>query len=495
MISLAIALISLALFIGWKEFSERVVAFGLALWLGYESVLGAMQLFGFAVSNNNMCPMTGNFANSGPYGGFLSVCIAVSFATAWKLRNPSNLYDKILFWLSTISGSCGIIVLPASMSRAGLVALVVSIVVFVLTHKPVKTILKSNKWIIPTVTALIIVAGIGMFSIKRDSALGRFHIWEVEVLAIADKPLTGHGYGKALGAYGDAQAKYFESELRPQERVRIAGCPEYAFNEYLRCGMEFGIPGFILALVVIVGGVALLYQGKSALTWGLLAWGIFAMASYPLSVWQLRLLLAVFLGAVVGINLNIGKTMKFILIPSVAALSVLLFALWFPENIRKKCAEEEWQNAQRDLKLEFYDGVADKLARLYPQLNKNYRYLFDYGYALHKEGRYAESVEILRNGTSMSSDPMFYNIIGKNFEAIGDYTEAERNYIHSHYMVPSRLYPYILLMEMKEKQGNVGQALNYARKALSLPVNYKNMSMRDLHDRAKRYYDEHSEDN
>lgn len=62
----------------------------------------------------------------------------------------------------------------------------------------------------------------------------------MELRAIADKPLTGHGFGKALGAYGDAQAEYFETEERGQERVRIAGCPEYAFNEYLRMGMEFG---------------------------------------------------------------------------------------------------------------------------------------------------------------------------------------------------------------------------------------------------------------
>ncbi len=48
---------------------------------------------------------------------------------------------------------------------------------------------------------------------------------------------------------------------------------------------------------------------------------------------------------------------------------------------------------------------------------------------------------------------MFYNIIGKNFEALGDYEQAERNYIYSHNRVPSRLYPYILLMEMKGYAG------------------------------------------
>lgn len=47
----------------------------------------------------------------------------------------------------------------------------------------------------------------------------------MELRAIADKPLTGHGFGNALGSYGDAQAEYFETEERGQERVRIADAP------------------------------------------------------------------------------------------------------------------------------------------------------------------------------------------------------------------------------------------------------------------------------
>lgn len=441
-----------------------------------------------------MCPMTGSFANSGPYGGFLSTCIAVMLAAVWKLRKSQNLYDKILLWLSVVSGCLGMIVLPASMSRAGLVALAVTAGVFVLIQTEIQAVLRSHKWIMPSIVALMAAVGIGAFTLKKDSALGRFHIWEMEVLAIADKPLIGHGYGNALGAYGDAQAKYFESEERSQERVRIAGCPEYAFNEYLRCGMEFGIPGLVLALAITGIGIVLLYRGKSALACGLTSWSVFAMASYPLSVWQLRLLLAVFLGAGAGINLNVGKAMNRILVAVAVAVAAFVLVLWLPENAEKKEAENEWLEEQRNLKLGFYEGVADRLAALYPQLNTDFRYMYDYGYALHNEGRYAESNEVLRKGASASSDPMFYNIIGKNFEAMRDYPEAERNYIHSHYMVPSRLYPYILLMELKEKQGNTEQALIYARKALSLPVNPKNMSMGDLHDRAKKYYDEHLED-
>ena len=494
MVFLATVLFSLALFVCRREVAERIVVSALSLWLAYESVLGIMQLLGIAVSHNSMCPMTGGFANSGPYGGFLAVCIAVVFAAAWKWRDSGNLYDRILFWLSSVSGCLGIVVLPASMSRTGFVALLVSAVAFALIDTESKSYFKSHKWLPLSVVAVAFVVGAGAFCLKKDSALGRFHIWEMELLAIADKPLTGHGFGKALGASGDAQAEYFETEERGQERVRIAGCPEYAFNEYLRMGMEFGILGLLLSVAVIVLGTTMLCRSDSSLTFGLVAWGTFAMASYPLAVWQLRLLLGVFLGAAVGLNMKVGKRTRLILASTFIVIATGLMLIWLPENRQRKYAEGKWLEERRFTNFGIFDGMADRLAILYPQLRRNFRYLYDYGYALHKECRYEESNVILREGALISSDPMFYNIIGKNHEALGDYELVERNYIHAHNMVPSRLYPYILLMEMKERQGNTELALAYARKALSLPVNERNMSMRDLHERARKYYDEHKKD-
>ena len=264
MVFLATVLFSLALFVCRREVAERIVVSALSLWLAYQSVLGIMQLLGIIVSHNSMCPMTGDFANSGPYGGFLAVCIAVVFAAAWKWRDSVNLYDRILFWLSSVSGCLGIVVLPASMSRTGFVALVVSAVAFALIDTESKSYFKSHKWLILSVVAVAVVVGAGAFCLKKDSALGRFHIWEMELRAIADKPLTGHGYGNALGSYGDAQAEYFEGEERSQERVRIAGCPEYAFNEYLRLGMEFGILGLLLSVAVIVLGTTMLCRSDSS---------------------------------------------------------------------------------------------------------------------------------------------------------------------------------------------------------------------------------------
>lgn len=286
---IAVGLLTFALYVCRREAAERIIVSGMSLWLAYESVLGIRQLFGPAMSNHSMFPMTGSFSNPGPYGGFIAVCSTVALCFAWKWRASGKLYDRILVWAAAISGLMGLVVLPASMGRTGWIAFMAGVAVPVSAEW--KNRHKCRMCVVIGSVVISVVLSAGVFMLKRDSALGRFHIWEVECRAIADKPLAGHGAGKALGAFGDAQAKYFEKVERSPERIRIAGCPEYAFNEYLRSGMEFGVAGLLLSIGIVVAGTMLLYHGKSALACGLLALGTFALASYPLAVWQLCVLL------------------------------------------------------------------------------------------------------------------------------------------------------------------------------------------------------------
>ena len=113
-------------------------------------------------------------------------------------------------------------------------------------------------------------------------------------------------------------------------------------------------------------------------------------------------------------------------------------------------------------------------------MKDNYRFIYDYGYALHKCKRYQESNEILKEGAKISSDPMFYNIIGKNYEAMGAYDLAEGAYMHAHYMVPSRIYPLSLLMNLKIKTGDIHYAIEIGEKILSMDINEKVVAMRRL---------------
>lgn len=484
---LMVFIISAAFFVCHRGLAERISVVFFFIWLSYESVLGMLQLAGVSASNHGVYSMTGSFSNPGPYGGFVAVCTAIVLTAAYNWRNAEKMVDKWIVKLACASGVLGVVVLPATMSRSAWVAFALAMAAFSLDRKEIRKWLGNHKLALGLAAAAAVIIFSAAFVMKQDSAMGRFHIWEMELRAIADEPLTGHGYGMAMGSYGDAQADYFESEQRSPQQERIAGCPEFAFNEYFHIGMEFGIPGMLVFVVLLVFCFLVLNRRNSALAWGMTAWGVFAFGSYPLAVWQLCFVLAMMLGAAQGYGVSLGKLQK----RAVPVLAFVLIAagtsVLYPDTVRRRNALKQWHDEQILADYGVTDGVVERLEALYPELRRDYRYLYDYGYALHKAGSYSESNTILREGAARSSDPMFYNIIGKNYEAMGDYAAAENCWFHAHYMVPSRLYPYILLMEMHDRLGDTDSAEEYAFKVLNLPVNEKNMTMVDLRRRAEKY--------
>ncbi len=171
-----------------------------------------------------------------------------------------------------------------------------------------------------------------------------------------------------------------------------------------------------------------------------------------------------------------------VLLLMAATLGIVAFQLKYTYQDRK-AAMEMWASSRHLSGMELYEDSAGELSKLYDDLFWNYRYLYDYGYALHKLGRYEESNVVMNEGAEISSDPMFHNIIGKNYIELYEYDEAEREFKKAHYMVPGRLYPLILLMEMYYSQGKESDAVALGKRILNMPVNEKNAAMKDLHKR------------
>ena len=115
-----------------------------------------------------------------------------------------------------------------------------------------------------------------------------------------------------------------------------------------------------------------------------------------------------------------------------------------------------------------------------PVMKEDFRFLYDYGYALHKEGDSRRSNEILCLGARLSSDPMFWNIIGKNCETLGDDAGAERAYLRAHWMVPNRIYPLYLLAQLYAHTARPADACAVARKALSRPPKVESVQTRRM---------------
>ena len=471
------------------RYLEWPIVIGLAVWGIEEAGYGLMQVFGWRASGHALYALTGHFSNPGPYGGFIACVMAV--AGAWLLRfrvkpgmtkvEPGMTKEesgktrsfgrlrmtldgmmRVLAWMAL---GMGMLVLPASMSRAGWLALAVAMMVEVLCLSRVRGRMQQHSWIVPASVLCFAAMLAGAFLLKPDSALGRLHIWRMECRAIAARPWLGAGPGMWPWAYGEAQEAFFRAHLGTVSPtvVRVAGCPEYAFNEFLGIGVEYGIPALLLAVLLVVSSGAVLRRAGSPFAAGLTAWAVFACASYPLSVKQLRFLGAVLFIVAILVSLQQFRTHRWNFAPVVTAL---LLAGWMAVRGKPGSAEESSASLRMTREADF-------------------RTVYAQGYALHRAGRYAESSDVLAQGALMSCDPMFEIIMGKNAEALGEYDKANALYEKAHYMVPSRLYPLVRLMRLQIRRGRDTDAISTARVIIGMPVNERHLGMVRLYEETK----------
>lgn len=510
----------------FKNLFRLVLFYTLAVWTCSECLIGLSQIFGSNVQSHSFM-LTGSFANPGPFGCFISLTMAIAAAFAIKHRDIVRCLDTSLiktamsvdikrlsasnfvkwstfrllpFLTSIFVLTIGIIVLPASMSRSAWAGLGVSVILALCVEAKTLAWVRRHPMLSACAFTLFLTAICGIFVLKKDSAVGRLHIWNMEIRAVAGEPLTGYGPGCGMGPYGRAQAAYFMEEERPASVVKVAGCPEYAFNEYLRIGMESGIAGLILALLAAVAACRNLIRSGSVFGYGLVAFSIFSFASYPLAVPQLSLICVILLALSSttkfgSVKCSSGTSLITCFLSAIPPLCVFI-ASFFVKGVYTVRSEafDEWRSVRQFSSLGVYDEGAERLGGIYREMSWNYRYLYDYGFALHKCGRYGESNAVLSEGAEISSDPMFHNIMGKNYVQMGDYEAAEAEYATAHYMVPCRIYPMSLLMDLYREQGRSEEVRKLGREILAMPVNPKNENMRELRNRVKQDMNDYEEE-
>lgn len=425
------------------------VSWSLILLGGIEAVWGLRQLYGFSVSGHSRYVLTGSFFNPGPYAGYLAMvlplCLYYSMRfRGWKWLITSLKIERVAAGLVGILILC---VLPATMSRSAWVAAAIGCawVMYMLRDSYKWKILwrRYKKRYISYGIGLFFVLAIGcagVFLLKPDSALGRLFMWKITCRAIVENP-WGAYKGFAF-AYGEAQDAYFAQGDYAGWEERVAGSPEYAFNEYLELALVQGPATCVLLLALVFtclwAGVQLRRYGICGAIIALL---IFSFSSYPMHlpafiVACLCLLLACWVGDV------IGK-------PVILFICLLIWAGGFSGKWQQeKNACRDWMNARMLYHAGAYAAANKAYAGLFTQLRERGAYLFEYGHSLHKSGLYNESNKYLDQASQYSTDPMILNIMGKNYQELKCYTWAEELFLASVNRLPGRIYPYYLLAKL-----------------------------------------------
>ncbi|WP_294477363.1 O-antigen ligase family protein [uncultured Bacteroides sp.] len=417
---------------------------------GIEAIWGLRQIYGLAVSNHSLYSLTGSFFNPGPYSGYLAMIFPLCLNECLKVKKikERTWMEQAKYYVAAGVMLLMLCVLPAGMSRSAWIAAAVSGTWVYGVHSLWGSRLKefARKYRRRLVLILIaggivlILAGYALFQLKAASANGRLFMWKISCLAIAEKPLAGHGTGSFASAYGAAQENYFADGEYTETEELVAGSPEYAFNEYLQLAVEYGVPVLIVVLSVIA---FCLWKGISekriGVCGGVISVLVFAVSSYPMQIPGFAVTFYFVLAACA-----IGRSRTTFLL---FTLSVALLGTYFWKcNQYEAC--KDWVRCKMIYNIGSYQSAKEEYAALHPKLKNRGAFLFEYGHCLHKLKEYEKSTEILEEAMAHNNDPMILNIIGKNYQALGEYKKAEEWLIRSTHRLPGRIYPYYLLAKL-----------------------------------------------
>lgn len=336
------------------------------------------------------------------------------------------------------------------------------------------------------IVIFVLVVSCILYMVKKTSADGRVFIDKLDLITICRNDIKGAGLGHYLREHANTQTDYFfkkmddgvnskentffdnqnytqlvRSVLMNKEFLNdksfkakrdVADVTGYTTNEFLKIGVECGIIGLLLFVLLCFFSIISLMKANSLWSYGHICLLIFCLFSYPFASYFFVALLGGFFAWASSefkpLFCSRRTTVIWLVFLIVLSIPVLNGLSTF---CRQQKGNKEYNQLHYYYEAEMYEYISEEFEHLYDDMKGNYRFLYDYGRSLSKIGEFEKSDSILKEGFAISTEPMFLNQMGMNKEAQGKFEEAEELYAHAFVLLPNRLYPLFLLGNLYAK--------------------------------------------
>lgn len=460
--------------VAFYAFSRRIPINALWLSLGV-SLLGLAQaIYGigqyFYWWQNIAAPsfrISGSFDNPAGFAAALVVCFPFALYCIRKPRWYFRL-SGIVLALLIVSG------LALAQSRAGIVASVIIVTVWLFSGLPEKWKVWLKRKTVIGVIAVMAVLLLGcLYYWKKDSADGRLLIWQCSALMIADKPLLGHGVGGFQREYMLYQAAYFRNHP-DSNYAMLADIVKHPFNEYLLLGVEQGLVGLFLWGVIIGLLIRNYRRNKDKIQnrvymLCLLGIAVFAYFSYPLNYPFIRLMV-VFSAAMImrkepvlfqlkSLGVRVLKPVALVILLGMIALTGKMF---YNEYYWNAIARRSLAGETRK--------VLPEYTRLYPWMHGEGLFLYNYAAELNYIGEWKKSNRLMTECSRIYNDNDVQLILADNCQQQKQYAQAEQHLKLAYEMIPNRFIPLYRLVQLYQLQGRSADACKLAKQIINKPV-------------------------
>lgn len=434
----------------------------------FEALRGIVQILSSFRLNSLVIP-TGDFFYSGPYGGLLAVLISMLLGYHERI---SNLIDKYLIYVTII---ISIIPLLVTGSRSSWVALIVVVFIYYHNNSNIGSIVHKYKWLLIFLPFLVCL----LYFIKKPSADSRLFISKINMIALMNSGLDGNGPSTYPGVYGEYQTRYFlkklgaieetsnisikddcnkvvkslinnynplvSSKITEKERL-MSDCPDFAYNEFMKIGIEYGL--LVLGLVIGLMSISLfeLFDKQSFWKYGLTSIIVFSMFSFPLNYLSFRLLLIFLISQ--GYSSPGNRHKSLIIYESLVCIGIIGVVISHKHEVQMRDKSMQlWNSNLKWYKNGRYDYLLEDGDSIIEWYN-NPSFLYCYSEALNQFGYYEKSDSVLSLCLKYNNKPQYYYLMGNNSIMKGDIENAEKNFSTAFMMVPNRLKPLYLLAKL-----------------------------------------------
>ncbi|MDD6783576.1 MAG: O-antigen ligase family protein [Prevotellaceae bacterium] len=481
----------------------------------YEAVTGLEQMV-CGTSRHHLYAMTGTFLNPGPYSAFLMVGAVTGLAAlrysewpmkggnkrwktfslsqmsraklAWAIPWRKNATKRAILSYTMFAASLFLLaVLPATCSRAAMIGVGVC---FLWLYREKYWKYRFVVW------GVVIVLLVAFYFFKQGSADGRLAIWAASLTSWLHSPWTGLGIGGFCNACAEGMAEMWHDNPA-LSLFESAGVTDYAYNELLKILVEQGVVGALLCVVLCATVMWRLYRQSRALFAGLLSLLIFSMFSYPFEMLSYRIVVVVI--AAWSASSSLSETGRCESLPErkrllkrgvcMVVVGLSLFAMGW--SVSKEISRR--MTAEREVFL--FSGLRNEVFIkdyyiLLPYVVESPQFLFNFAMTLRESGRYRDSNAILRLGTRVSTDPMFYVLMGNNYKDEQHYDLAEKEYLKAFAVLPNRLYPLFRLMLMYEEMGDKEKCSAMAKRVVRMKPKVESPATNDMKKKAYSFLKE-----
>jgi len=471
--------------INFQTIRSKTILWGISVICFLQAGYALVQFVGWFQSNHSKFAITGSFDNPAGFAAVLAIGFPIGLFLLAKAK-------KVERYLASAFLVLIVIAVFLSDSRTGILAIIISSVVFLLFKTNIMSKfrqLRNYKLLSGLALGLIVGGAFMLYSQKKDSANGRLLIWKVSSYMIKTKPFLGHGYGAFKAKYMNYQAEYFKNNPNSNFEL-LADNVKHPFNEFIKVAVEFGLNGLIILLSFILFVLHKIMKSKSenrvfALS-GLAAFLVLACFSYPLQYVSSWLLLAFYISTLLP-----SKEIEIKVTPiSITTRGVIVIACIFyiVHTFRQIRAEIKWKTIAVSSLRGNTDEMLPEYGKLYSTLLKQTPFfLYNYGAELNVAGRFDQSINILVECQKRFNDYDLQMLLADNYRKKGKYNDAIILYEHASNMIPCRFYPmYQLFKIYRETKDNV-QARKIAKEIMIKEVKIPSYSVDFIKEEAKEY--------